>query len=126
MGVVSFPVRLKKGSLVTGFTYRNGKEAETPKPPCNGTINEPIAEPGNLCVYRGQQFGSLEEQDKNAAFFGAQAFSGEPFTTSKKVGVLGELIVFRSLDFTEEGTTPATLKEATIMEAGGSWAVQEK
>jgi hypothetical protein len=125
MAAISFPVKLKTARKIT-LVYRNQKEAEVPKPPCLGLPNEPIAEPGTLCVYRGGNFGSLEEQDKNAAFFGSEDPNCAYFTTSKNVGVVGQLVLFRSLDFTEEGTTPATLKEATLLEAGGSWAVTEK
>jgi hypothetical protein len=126
MGNISYPVRLKKGAVVA-FTYRPQEVAENPVPPCLGTVNEPTAEAGHMCVYRGAlSFGAEEKQDKNAAFFTALDPKGENVTLTKKVGLLGELLVFRSSDFTEEGTTPAILKEATILSAGGSWAVQEK
>jgi hypothetical protein len=127
---ISFPVRLKKGAVVKA-TYRNATEAEAPKAPCNGTINEPIAEVGNLCVYRGAPLGGLETADKNAAFFGFVEPNGTPFTTSKKVGFLGELVLFRSVNnspsFKEEvGEEPGVITEGSYMEGGGSWAVAEK
>jgi hypothetical protein len=78
--------------------------------------------------------GGLEIQDRNAAFFEFTAANGEPFTTSKKVGVLGEKVVFRSVNnapsFKEElpvggEASYGTITEAAYMEGGGSWAVTE-
>jgi hypothetical protein len=129
---LSFPVRLKKGSLVTRATYRTAFAAEQPFPPCLGTVREPVAETGNLCVYRGQSLGSIEGMDKNAAFFGFTDLAGELFTTSKKVGNLGELVLFRSVNnspfFKEEfgEAEPGVITEAAYMEGGGSWAVTER
>jgi hypothetical protein len=124
MGVASFPLRLKETATITA-KYRNEKESEAPEPPCVGSQNEPFAEPGFLCVYRGGNFGSLESQDKNAKFFNFEKPNGQLLIPGE-VGVLGVLIAFRSNQFTEEGTTPAKLTAETYLDAGGSWAVTEK
>jgi hypothetical protein len=132
---ISFPVRLKKASLVTKATYRSQIESEAPKPPCVGTQNEPFAEVGNLCVYTGAHLGGLEEQQTNVGFFGFIDPEGLPFTTSKKVGVLGEGVQFRSLENTpafkeerpEAGEAPyGTITHSAYMALFGSWAVAEK
>jgi hypothetical protein len=125
MGVASYPIRLKKGAIITE-TYVGEKAAETPKAPCLGSVNEPKANPGAFCAYRGGNFGSLEEQDKGAAFAFFENPRGANFNTTAEAGVLGTLILFRSSAFTEEGTTPATLTETTYLNAAGSWAVTEK
>jgi hypothetical protein len=128
MGVASFPVRLKETAEIAS-KYRDEPEAETPESPCVGSVNEPVAEPGWLCTYRGGGgFGSLESQDKNAKFFNFEKPNGVYLIPPgiREVGVLGALIVFRSNQFTEEGTTPAELTERTYLVAGGSWSVTEK
>jgi hypothetical protein len=124
MGAISFPLRLAETATITA-KYANEKEGEVITPPCIGTPNEPVAEPGFLCVYRHGNFGSMETQDKNAKFFGFEKPSGQ-FLIPGETGVLGALVVFRSNQFTEEGTTPAKLTAETYLDAGGSWAVTEK
>jgi hypothetical protein len=128
---ISFPVRLKKPAGVTTITYRPEAVSETPTPPCMGTIEEPVAAPGNMCVYRGELKGGLETQDKNAAFFGFDSPKGENAILAKRPGFTGELILFRSVNnspsFKEEvGEEPGVITEGSYMESGGSWAVQEK
>jgi hypothetical protein len=129
---ISFPVRLKKGTGVTTLTYRTEIQAEIPTPPCVGTVEEPVASPGNLCVYRGSSKGGLEAMDKNAEFFGFFTPKGENGVLVKRPGFLGEAIVFRSREntpaFKEEAgeTEPGTITNAAYMEAFGSWAVTEK
>jgi hypothetical protein len=120
-GVVSYPIRLKEGALLK-LKYRNEVQAETPEPPCNGSANEPVAEAGNLCVYRGGNFGSLEKTDKNAAFFGFEEANG---TALEETGVLGQLVLFRTTEFNEE-TPIEEIAKASFLNAFGSWAVQEK
>ena len=118
MGVVSYAIPTAK---VTKATYRNEAQAETPVPPCLGNVNEPVAQKGNLCVYRGGNVGSNESDDKNAKF----ATFEEPIgTEGTAAGKLGALIVFR----TEEGVfevnePPITLAKPAYLDAGGSWAV---
>jgi hypothetical protein len=132
MSPISFPIRLKKGTGVTTLTYKPEPVAEEPARPCLGTVEEPTAEPGNLCVYRGSFKGGLEAMDKNAAFFQFSTPRGENSTLVKRPGFLGEAIVFRSREntpvFKEEvgETEPGTITNAAYMEAFGSWAVTEK
>jgi hypothetical protein len=133
---ISFQVRLKKGSEVKKATYKNQLQSEqTTTPPCLGTVNEPSAEPGNLCVYSGAPLGGLEAQQANMAFFQFVEPSGVPFTTSAKVGVLGEGVEFRSTEnepaFKEEAPAAGesgygVITHSAYMSTLGSWAVQEK
>jgi hypothetical protein len=133
---ISFPVRLKKGNLVKA-SYLTSRQSEIPGsvPGCLGLPIEPKAEKGHLCVYRGYaDKGALESQDQNAAFFGFTDAIGELFAVSAKVGVLGEKVIFRSVNntpsFKEETPLPGealfgTITESAYMEGGGSWAVTE-
>ena len=57
--------------------YRNEAEATKPNTACPGSLNVPfaavtVAKEGQLCVFRGNQFGSKETEDKNAEFTGFQ------------------------------------------------------
>ena len=129
IGVVSFPVPLKEGEAKNlALKYCNEVCGETPEPPCLGSVEEPTAEEGFLCVYRGGQFGSLEKQDKNAKFFGFESPGG----FSEKVGLLGDLVIFRTNEFKEEQATTKEKEEAehikkeSSLSAGGSWAVHQK
>jgi hypothetical protein len=128
---ISFPIRLKKGDLVKPV-YRSSVLDEKPEQPCAGSPLEPIAQAGNLCVYRSNaDHGALESQDRNAAFFTFTDSFGENSAISGKVGPLGEKVVFRSVNnsapFAEEGTeAPAVITEMAYMEGGGSWAVTER
>jgi hypothetical protein len=126
-GVVSFPIPLAKGEKVK-FTYRTEREALEPKAPCLGSVNEPVAEPGNLCVYRGGAgLGSKENEDRNAKFVQFEDFFGETIneTGEGNSGDLGVLIVFRTNEFATEGPRLALAKEAHLT-AAGSWAVTAK
>jgi hypothetical protein len=110
-------------------TYRPESLSEKPEPPCLGSVNEPVAEAGNLCVYRGGNFGSLEKQDKNAGFFGFLQPNGNNTSVSGEAGVLGQQIVFRSTEFKEEEPPVeelAAAKSPVRLHAIGSWAVTEK
>jgi hypothetical protein len=138
-GVISFPIPVHKAPELEGLpiTYRNGTESGTPKTPCLGSPNEPVAEKGHLCVYRGVGgIGSEETQDKGVGgkatptaptvpFF--EDFTGTKLTEiNEGHGRLGVDIVFRTNQF--EATSPAlaTLTETAYMVAKGSWAVTEK
>jgi hypothetical protein len=126
-GVVSFPTPLARGEKVK-FTYRNEREAIEPKAPCLGSVNEPVAEPGNLCVYRGGAgFGSKENEDRNAKFVQFEDLFGETIkeTGEANSGDLGVLIIFRTTEFGIEGAHLALAKEAELT-AAGSWAVTAK
>jgi hypothetical protein len=126
-GVVSFPIPLARGEKVK-FTYRNEREALEPRAPCVGSVNEPVAEPGNLCVYRGGAgFGSKENEDRNAKFVQFEDFFGETITETGEgnSGDLGVLIIFRTNEFAAEGGHLTLAKEAHLT-AAGSWAVTAK
>jgi hypothetical protein len=126
-GVVSFPIPLKKGEKVK-ITYRNAQQALEPKPPCLGSVNDPAAEPGNLCVYRGGAgFGSGENEDKNAKFVQVENFFGETIneTGEANSGDLGVLLIFRTNEFASEGA-PLTLAKEASLTAAGSWALTAK
>jgi hypothetical protein len=127
-GVVSFPIPLKVGEKVK-LNYRNEEQSKTATAPCLGSVNEPLAEPGNLCVYRGGGgFGSKEKGiDRNAKFARFEDFFGESFTETglANSGDQGVDIVFRTTQYDEE--TPITsLKAEAILNAKGSWAVTAK
>jgi len=121
---ISFPVRLKTATVVKPV-YRNAKESNTPLKPCLGNVNQPVAEPGFLCIYRGEPNGGLETMDKNAAFFGITDPKGNFILPTEKVGALGALVVFRTGQFSEE-EAGTTLTEPAYLSAAGSWAVTEK
>ena len=121
-GVVSYPIELAERPIVV---YRGEREAESPVFPCEGNVNNPLAQPGYLCVYRSGNFGSLETQDKNAKFFGFQDFNGNNYAKgSQEGGLLGELVVFRTAEFNAEH--PTTLVKEAALTAAGSWAVTAK
>jgi hypothetical protein len=129
-GVVSFPLPLKVGEKVK-LNYRDEEQSKTPTAPCLGSVNEPIAEPGNLCVYRGGAGSGSKEKgegsiDNNAKFFKFEDFLGESFTETgfANSGDEGVDIVFRTNQYNE--TTPITLLKEAILNAKGSWAVTAK
>jgi len=128
-GVASFPIPLKFHAKVK-VQYRNEIESKAPAPPCNGSVNEPIAEPKNFCAYRGGLgFGSKETGggtiDKNASFSRIESFEGEPITTTgtANAGDLGVDLVFRSNEYEEENGAKTIATEAHL-NAKGSWAVR--
>ncbi len=122
MGLVSYPIPIEPGKELTAI-YRNQTQSGEPESPCNGGIDEPVAEEGFLCVYTGEQFGEKEsEWSTTSEFFGFQDPSGK--TTSgqeKKGGIVGESIVFRSKEFNEE-EPKANIKKGAYLNTGGSWA----
>jgi hypothetical protein len=125
MGVASFPLRLSETATITA-KYRDEKETEAPEFPCAGSDNEPVAEAGWFCVYRGGIVGGGERTfpgDKNAKFFNILKPSGAVVAPGE-TGVLGALIAFRSDQFNEENVVKLTAE--TYLVAGGSWAVTEK
>jgi len=131
--VISFPIKLVEQEEGPVFTYRNAEEALKPEAPCLGETNEPIAEKGFLCVYRGGAGnGSKENEDKNVTnkktevFF--ESFFGEKIAKQEGVGGQdGVNLVFRTKDFNATGTgEPATLTKTAYMVAQGSWAVTAK
>jgi hypothetical protein len=137
--VLSFPIPLKKNAKYK-VTYRNAEEALAPAAPCLGSVNEPNAEAGNLCVYRGGNFGSLESEDKNVTngkganakpffeeFVGNEQYtSGSETSGEGNSGDLGIDLVWRTLQFTKEGGEVATLSATSYTAAHGSWAIRTK
>lgn len=127
-GVVSLPIPLAEEEKVK-VVYRDEAQALQPKGPCVGSPNEPVAEPGNLCVYRGSGFGSKEGEDKNVKFFDFQDAVGDSITsggeTEGAAGHTGILIVFRTTEFNASGKPVILAKEARLT-ASGSWAVTAK
>jgi hypothetical protein len=100
-------------------------QAETPGVVvgCQGIVNEPAAEPGNLCVYRGGNFGSLEKTDKNASFAEFHTAAGGGIGA---VGHLGQLVIFRSNEFNQEAPIEAlSAASAPVnLTAEGSWSMR--
>jgi len=141
-GVITFPVKLCE-STVPEAVYLNATQAETPGSApapygeeCLGSANEPVAAPGILCAYRGNNGGSKENQDKNAGFFRFANTTGE----YNNPGEDGALLLFRTGCTGAGAGTPAKcvaaeFSEVTIVKeiekgaylsAYGGWAYTEK
>jgi len=119
---VSYPLPLCEGETLT-LRYVDAVEAETAGAAagCPGSVSDPVAERGYLCVYRGQNFGSNEAEDLHARFSQFRSPPGE----AEGVGRDGELIVFRTDEF-KEASPILELKAAAALTAEGSWAVTAK
>jgi hypothetical protein len=128
-GAISFPITLPAKILAANVKYLNEKQVGEPGsiPGCIGSGQEPIAEPGFLCVYQGATatVGSLESEWKEAKFFGLEDPVGNlnMNAAGKPSGLIGELVVFRTNTFTE---APSTIPAAASLTAAGSWAVTAK
>jgi len=137
--VLSFPIPLSTNAKYT-VTYRNAEQSLAPEAPCFGSVDEPNAVEGNLCVYRGgASFGSLESEDKNVTngkganpapffedFFGEEIPNKTATSGEANQGDLGIDLVFRTLQFNAAGGAPATLTSAAYTAAHGSWAIRTK
>ena len=127
-GSISLPIPLSEGERLK-VVYRNEAQALEPKAPCVGSPNEPVADPGYLCVYRAGGFGSRESEDKNAKFFDFQDALGDSIAsgteTKGAAGHTGILIVFRTDEFDAAGKPIVLAKEARLT-ASGSWSVMAK
>jgi hypothetical protein len=132
-GVVSFNPKYPLEPSTLKLNYRNEAEALAPKLPCVGSVNEPQAERGNLCVYRGVTFGK-EAQDKdirepNAAgntegfrtAFGEAIASGGECNKESGNCQSAVMVVFRTNQFAEPATT--TVTEFAYLDTRGTWAV---
>jgi hypothetical protein len=128
---ISYPLMLKEKTSVK-LTYRTEPQTEKPAAPCLGAADEPFAEPGNLCTYRGfKEAGSKEagvgvgNVDKSTKFERFSSAEGEgPLTTTglANAGDIGLDLVFRTNEFSTE--TPITeLATESNLTAKGSWAV---
>ncbi|HME03904.1 MAG TPA: hypothetical protein VKG38_12860, partial [Solirubrobacteraceae bacterium] len=122
---IHYAVPLCEGEAIKPV-YRTETETESPKLPCKGEPDTPVAEPGYLCVYTGGSQGSLESEWKNAKFFGILDLTG--LENGTKTGSLGgnndgALVVFRTTEF--NAAVPITsLKESANLNAIGSWTVR--
>ena len=122
IAAISFPILLAESEAITSV-YRSASAAESPEEPCYGNLEEPHAAPGFLCVYRGQNEGSLEKEDTNASFFQFEKPNGEfQIEEGKDGGKLGMLVVFRTKEFAE--TPIKEVKAASYLNAAGSWSVK--
>jgi hypothetical protein len=92
---------------------------------CPGIVEEPAAEEGNLCVFRGEQQGSLETADEHASFFSFENQKGESPSSERLTMRQGALIIFRTEPFstTVKHNSEAVLTTAASLNAFGSWAL---
>jgi hypothetical protein len=122
---ITFQVPLNEKLNVAHTKYLNEKQVGEPGsvPGCNGSTNEPEAEPGFLCVYTGEQAlpGCLESEWKNAEFRSISDPNGNRLEGTTNVSY-AVLVVFRTKEFTE---VPTILKAPANLCAGGSWSVTE-
>jgi hypothetical protein len=122
-GAITFTCRLSEAGIpkAKAIYIPEGKVLEPGSVPgCNGSNNEPLAEPGFLCVYQGFTAtpGSLETEWQNAKFFKLL----DPSGNSGKAGPIGEEVVYRTTEY-KEGLPKTTLKAAADLTAGGSYSV---
>jgi hypothetical protein len=119
-GVVSYPIALCEGEELQK-EYCDEICSETVAlrgGGCFGAPQEPIAEPGWLCVWTGAFKGTRENQWKNAKFreiTSAVGINNETY---------GEEVIFRTSEFGE--VTPAKLKNEAYLGTGGGWAATAK
>jgi hypothetical protein len=116
------------------LNYRNESEAISIIKPCLGAPNEPTAEKGNLCVYRGSS-AAKEAGDKEIIEPGAEVLPAGTFATplgefiaqggecAKETGVCqtAVMVIFRTKGFVEAGG--GTVAGPAYLNAFGSWAV---
>jgi hypothetical protein len=137
-GVVSFSPKYPLETSLK-LNYLNEAEALAVKTTiCLGSTNEPQAERGNLCVYRGAQKPAEAENDKEIVEPGAEPVAGvlgDTFATPagefihNKVECNKEngqcqtslLVVFRTKGFTSGPI--GTVAAPAYLDARGSWAV---
>jgi hypothetical protein len=124
-GAISFPLPLNEKLNVEHTKYLNEIQTGTPGSVigCNGSVNEPEAEAGFLCVYTGMTAttGCLEKEWKNAKFVAITDPAGNQAAGTTNL-FFGAEVVFRTIEFTE---IPTTLKAPASLCTGGSWAVTE-
>jgi len=123
-GVVSYAIPLAAAEKPTAV-YRNEGESKEPKTPCEGSPEEPKANPGFLCAYSGGMFPEVENTE--AEFLGWGKPAGE-ITTGKTVpgqNRYGSLIVFTTKTFTAAPEEPSVLAANAHFSQEGSWAVTE-
>jgi hypothetical protein len=133
-GVVSLNPKYPVEPSTLKLKYKNEPESQVPALPCVGSPNEPQAERGNLCVYRGLQRGKESAEDKNIKEPNA-AGNLETFKTPNGEFIanggecnketdqcqLGVQVIFRTAQFAEPA--PVTVTAPSSLNASGSWAV---
>ena len=98
---------------------------------CNGSNQEPSAEPGYLCVYQGDtaQLGTLKSEWTGAKWIELTDPSGNQDASEEGVagtegGEIGEMVVYRTNTFTE--TPNKSLPAEASLNAAGAWALTAK
>ena len=125
-GALTMPCEYGLEPKTETVTYRNDPESLAPKAPCLGSVNEPTAQPGNLCAYRGSGVAK-EPTDKDAKFigfdtpFGEEVANGTLLNKETDPGRQGMLLVFRTTQF---AAAPVTVTESALLDARGSYAVR--
>ena len=129
LGWASYPIQPSKTEFPTAV-YRTEPKSKEPEEPCFGTVNEPVAQAGFVCFYRGGNTGSEEKEDENAAFFGFSDVQGAVQGEEGKEGSkLGEFILFRTTSpaFAEGCKKPLVaackVTAAAYLNTQGSWAM---
>jgi len=132
--VISFNPKYPLEPSTLKIKYKNESESGSPVLPCVGSVNEPQAEKGNLCVLRGasvaKESGDKEIEEPETGGVGTKTFStplGEFLANNaecnKENGQCqsGLLVIFRTKGFVEAGT--GTVAAPAYLQARGSWAV---
>jgi hypothetical protein len=129
-GVVSFPIQYPGEPATLSAYYKTEVNNVKLENGCLGSVDEPTAEPGKLCIQRGNA-PPKETTDLNASFKGffnpvgeggliatnpTPTFSGEVDATRT-----GLMVVFRTATFNE--ATPEKVAAESGLIASGSWAV---
>jgi hypothetical protein len=131
---VSFNPQYPHEPASLAVNYRNEAEANSPAAPCLGSVNEPAAVKGNLCVYRGKQAGGEAAEDKNITEPGEEVTPNGAFRIPQSGFIVNKGlcnqegnecnvafgVVFRTAQFAHPSTTVTT---ASYLAAFGSWAV---
>jgi hypothetical protein len=85
------------------FSHESFERVEFPSSACTGTVDEPTASPGNVCIYEG-----ILSSAEVGAFFGG-AFTNSPSGALAEFSRAGGIVVFNTLGSSGSGS--------------GTWAV---
>jgi hypothetical protein len=105
--------------------YKTEPESLAPKAPCLGSVNEPQAEKGHLCIYSGSGV-SKEPENKAAGFIGFDTPFGEAIANHGACNAesgncqTGVLVIFRTTGWTP---APGVTAAPGYLDNRGSWAV---
>jgi hypothetical protein len=117
IAAISYPIPLATAPTMQVVPFGEGKGEAHQKLPtgCDGNVTEPAAEPGNLCVYVGEQTINIGNEGKA---IGVEPVAGEPVpgTEAGKTGAWLEVIAENKTEPKEE------TKEEPLL-ALGTWAV---